>query len=442
MLRFQGIRNVVNIKFKTFNDFKKLLKFMNIIIPYSYDEKKIKEKFGINYVYAIDFVISDIKNIRKIIMYYTNNLFSHKKFLLKIESEYYLQKYTIFNNLTNVIKKCKFKKYKFLSIKKQHFDIIYYKHTVHTLIWILSSYLKFFSHNGLKEFINLTNVKNNQTQEYYRKKFNKYDNTFLLFDTNLIYHFVFLNELFTFPLTDDLKYFLSNINLISDKTNKYFTLYLKWYTLIERIIGSDILNKILLEYKITKTDFFSIDDEISLKNIILFILYKCKILFNTNKNNICCPICLNDIELTSPIHLCKNGHCSHLHCIIEEEKKYLLSAIKRINNANKPGLYNRQSKICCICREDNINLRIDSETDKFTTMTYINILNSGLLRHKNNDDRYFEMPVDLLICNYDKQFCHCVSDHKKKSFKKYLLKKFNYIKNILLNEEQKKICKI
>lgn len=417
ILEFNGISTCNKIKFNTLlNLIKNILGnesnyILDLLKKIKNFEFYLKNELGINFVYEIDFCVSGFKkkkNIKKIITHYSNNLMAHKTFLLTIDFD---RKHL----------KVNLKNHKSFFLKKSSNKELFCKNSVNTLIWIYTTYLKIFSKNGLKNNLILIDNKKIKNKSYYyliniiKKKF-----TWLLFNTKLCYKFLFLNELLEFPPTKNFYQILENLD-IECKNN----IYLKWLFLLRQIFGINLEKnqiKDIDEYKII---------ELLKKNIL-----KIRIIINNRKKEITCPICLDRFTMYSPIHLCKKGHICHLNCIIQKKKEYLVSALKKFNNNSNTSLCNRNFKQCCICRIDNLNLKVNIENKKEYNVSVIKNSNiSGILRYDNknllkniNNNLCKKCPIDLYIKN-PKNLCNNL--YIVKSFKKYLLSRFYYMCRII-----------
>ena len=155
----------------------------------------------------------------------------------------------------------------------------------------------------------------------------------LMYKSPLIYHFLIMDELITFPMTYDVKYFLNNMNLKGNTLNH------KWFNLLKRVFGSNI----------------NYDSLYSLKNIII----ESRIKIN-KRNNLTCSLCLDKINKDSAIHICKNGHINHLKCIMEFEKNYCISILNNINFNKNIDNFIKNGRKCGICRCNNLNILDDN----------------------------------------------------------------------------------
>ena len=407
LLKYNGILKVNKIKIKSLYIF---FNYISEILPLQITKKNnfwknlnkfdklIKEKYDTVYSYEIDFVISsDNIDVKNVITSYANNLFSSKTFLLEIKN-INDNKFN-FHNINSYIF--------FSSI----YSPIYLDYTLSTLIVLYNTYIKLFTKEGLSNNLNLINIKKIKN---YKKKSKKYfvdlilekNNHWMTYNTNMIYHFLILDELLTFPMTNDVKYFLNKINLNSNN------IYEKWYKLLERIFDLSVNINI-------KTNIGKLKD----------LLVKCKIKQNNN-NNLTCSLCLDKIGKRSAIHLCENGHVNHLSCIMEYEKKYCISILNSLNFRKIISNSVKHAKKCGICRKNNLNILDNNQEFNCDNTIVLNPNMSGIFRSKglsiNNLKNTNTIPKDI---QFNQKISHNI-ERNSNGLQKYLIHKMNFIKNI------------
>ena len=407
LLKYNGISKVNKIKIKSLYKFiknlneqlffpKKIInkKFFNTLKKFDDD---IKEKYDTVYSYEIDFVISsDSNNVKNVITSYANNLFSSKTFLLEIKN--INDNKFEFHNINSYIL--------YSSIYKP----IYLDYTLSTLIILYNTYLKLFTKQGLSNNFKLINIKKIKN---YKKKSKRYiidlmlkqNKHWMTYNTNMIYHFLIVDELLQFPMTSDVKYFIDNLNLKSNN------IYQRWCVLLERIF-----------------DIHCVSNKKSSLDKLKELIIKCKIKINTN-NNLTCSLCLGNIEKNSAIHLCKNGHVNHLSCIMEYEKKYCLAMLKCLNFRKIIDKSLLHAKKCGLCRSNN--LKILDENQDFNNHTIVLNPNiSGIYRHNginlDNLKSTNSIPKDI---QFKKEISHNIEKNPT-GIQEYLINKVNFMRNI------------
>ena len=371
---------------------------------------KLKLNIDDNLIYKIDLIVSDIEELDTIVSKYSQNLISTKSITYDLNEQ--LKFIPRFSD--NLIK----------SIYQP--DI--YQSSIHSLIYILTLYLKIFDQNGIKrnefrlcpiEKIKRIIGKSKNLDKY--KIFNKLKNLiydkklcWLNFNTTIYYKCLLFDELIRFPLSNDLEDSLKRMNLIP-KINEYMDIYKRWYVLLKRIYSSSLIEKI------TNINIMKCNDEFTILKEIKKITNAIRISFNKYSCDLNCPICLDQIEKTSPIHMCRNGHISHLTCIIEQERKLLVNILTRYNFDK--DFEDNNCHLCGICRDENISMEIGLYKNENNNI-------AGSFRYKEfetNNDK----PLDLFIhkdTNISTNIVHC---DITENFNDYIIEKYNYLQKII-----------
>lgn len=371
---------------------------------------KLKLNIDGNLIYKIDLIVSDMQQLDTIVSKYSQNLISTKSITYDLNKE--LNFVPRFSD--NLVK----------SIYQP--DI--YQSSIYSLIYILTLYLKLFDQNGIKreefklcpiEKIKKIIGKNKKLNKY--KIFDKlksliYDKKlcWLTFNTNIYYKCLIFDELIRFPLSNDLEDSLKRMNLIP-KINGYMDIYKRWYVLLKRVYSSNLIEGI------TDVNIMECNDEFVILKEIKKITNTLRMSFNKYSCDLNCPICLDRIEKTSPIHMCRNGHISHLTCIIEQERKLLVNILTQ-HNFDKDFETNN-CHLCGICRDENILM--GEELYKNENSDII-----GSFRYKEFDINN-NKPLDLFIhkdTNISTNIVHCDITC---NFNDYIIEKYNYLQKII-----------
>lgn len=421
------VEEIGNSSFET-GIHKSLLKFSCID---NFISLKVKLKNDVSYI--IDcVVVNNGVNMENIVIKYSQNLISTKTLVYEMTDNLdFIPKYS--HNLV-----------------KSLYQTDYYQPSIYVIVYIMKFYLKVFNEYGLDNdgyqicsreyakrkvkklngpmwrFKNRINEKkyllNIENEDCEKILFTMIENkiSWLTFDTSIIYRFMFFDELIRFPMSDDLQYYLKNLNMIP-KLDCYKDLLKRWFSLLKRIYNSSVINNF---------DYMKCDDEYVLIEEIKKLTTSLRISFKKYSDDLVCPLCLEQIIETSPIHLCKNGHCSHLNCIIEQEKKLLIDILTSLNFDKEYGYsiddYCKYHYNCGICRDDNIDIHCH-----FTKGS--NPMLHGAFRCKEYS-KIDSDPTDLFIDKYTKLSVNISHCNLTTNFSDYFLRKIRYLK--LLNSKK------
>lgn len=387
--------------------FKSLLIFSQI--KYFF---KLKLNIDDNLIYKIDLIVSDIEKLDTIVSKYSQNLISTKCITYDIDNQ--LNFVPRFSD--NLIK----------SIYQP--DI--YQSSIYSLLYILTLYLKLFNQNGIKreefklcpiENIKKVIGKNRNLNKY--KIFDKLKNLiydkklcWLTFNTNIYYKCLIFDELIRFPLSNDLEDSIKRMNLIP-KINEYIDIYKRWYSLLKRVYSSDLIDEI------TNVNIMECQNEFIVLKEIKKITNTLRMSYNKYSCDLNCPICLDRIGKTSPIHMCRNGHISHLTCIIGQERKLLVNILTQNNFEEFISDTNNNCNLCGICRDENISFKIDLYKGNN------NIIN-GPFRYQEFEKNNI-VPVDLFINKNTNISTNIVQCDITSNFNDYIIEKYNYIQKLI-----------
>lgn len=407
-LKYQGINKIINIEFKSIIDILKLLRKINLKLWEDFKEielieKKIKDHFIEDYIFSIDICIPIIHCGHKVITKFGNSLLSSKKHVLNVIcNTKNINKLNSFNEFDSelIIENIIYKKYEYKLSKLN--KVLFYERTIGSLVYLLTLMSKIFGMNGIRDR-DLRIVK-----KIYKQS--SYNDMKIIFDTNFNYRFVYLKELLTYPASINLRKIIKRIKL-----NNKLTFLDKWFNLLIILFGFDVVKKLI------KIDFYKIEDEYNKIQIFKYLIAKLR----TSKCNSTCPLCMEEFKLNSPIQFCKNGHTTHLSCSITALRTYLISVLKRYNDKKLPELKQRQLKSCCMCRCDNYELSVSTETHKFNHELFENPFLSGICRSGESLLNYgiTNYPNDLKI-NSPMKVSHLLYNG---SSKKYLDNRIQYL---------------
>lgn len=421
LLKYQGINKVININFKTMvNLFYHIDSIYEGFIDKDFDvlkiEKEIENMFYEDFVFSIDMCVYLDKLSHETVTTFGNSLLSSKKLLLNVC--YDIEINNIVKSFNEIIVKKKIINKQCIMFEYTSFnmnEVYYYERSVGSLIYEITLMLKIFGENGLRDK-DMEIVKKTKNVSL-KKNYKYYNQMKIIFDTNIIYKFTFVKELLSFPPTKNLIQIINRLNL--KKTNDFIN---NWVCLLIRIFGSDcILFNIMKINDLNIEKFYDIQDEYTqiqiFKTLIGYI--------RTQKIETTCHLCMEEFKLNTPLHLCKNGHATHLCCSLKPMKEYLLSALRRHNNESLPPLKDRQLKMCPICREDNYELIVSTESIEYnhTCSEHLNI--SGIVRSGNSllDYLITSVPKDLFI-EHPIDVSHNLMNG---SCKKYLTNQYEYL---------------
>jgi len=384
--------------------------------------------------YCIDCIVvneSDGFNMENIVIRYSQNLISTKTLTYHLTKDLqFIPRYS--DNLIRSL-----------------YQPDYYQSSIHALVYIMKLYIKVFDEYGMDndgyQICSRKNVKRRVKKMngvMWRKKYSinnkkylknitnetcekllytmiKNKISWLSFDTSIFYRFIFFDELIRFPMSKDLKYYLTNMNLIP-KVESYNSLLKRWITLLKRVYKSSIIEKII------DINYMECEDEYLLIESIKKLVTSLRMSFLTHAKEIICPICLEQIINTSPTHMCRNGHCSHLTCIIEQEKNLFVNILTSLNFDKKIGDSMQEAHnyhtICSICRDENININ-----ENYFIENNPNI--NGAFKCKEFN-KYKKCPLDLFIDKYKKLSLNISQCNLSTNFSDYFLKKINYLSSI------------
>jgi hypothetical protein len=416
LLKFSCINNFVSLKIKLEND-----------VSYIIDCVVVNNLFKM----AQPFVSTIMGNI---VTKYSQNLISTKTLVYELTDDLnFIPMYS--HNLV-----------------KSLYQPDYYQPSIYAIMYIMKLYLKVFNEYGLDNdgyqicsrkyvkrkveklngpmwrFKNKVNEKkyllNIENKDCEKILFTMIENkiSWLTFDTSIIYRFMFFDELIRFPMSNDLEYYLKNLNMIP-KLNCYGDLLKRWFSLLRRIYGSSVIDCF-------NFDYMNCNDEYTLIEEIKKLTTSLRISFKKYSDDLVCPLCLEQIVGTSPIHLCNNGHCSHLNCIIEQEKKLLVDILTSLNFDREYGDsvddFCKYHCSCGICRDDNMDLKCN-----FTKGS--NPMLHGAFRSKEYN-KIDSDPKDLFIDKYTKLSVNISHCNLTTNFSDYFLGKIRYLK--LLNSKK------
>ena len=419
LLKYQGIHKVFNFKFKSMKKFFVYIQRYIDFIPPDFDysiEEEIKDVFYTDYVFLLDICSYNLNTIISpyyIITKYNNSLLSSKKGICNVLYDFTIEKKMVSFDEIKIKLKVANKKY-IPYYYKNPGKILKLPETVSSLIYYFVLINKIFGMNGLKD--NDMNLVRKLPKEY--DLYKDYNTTKIIFNIPIIYRFVYVKELLSFPPTINLRKIINRLNIKKDKFIH------RWFNLLERIFGIDNILFNLEKCSIMKlNDFFEIIDEYKMITVFKELLGHIR----SSKINECCQLCLEKYTLNTPLHLCKNGHATHLCCSINPLNKYLMSLLRRHNSKNLSELKDRQTKMCPICREDHYDARINTELLEYNHIKVENSLMSGIVRSGDS-------LLDFGVTNKAKDlFIH--EPHKvsvnlyKGNSRNYLNKRYQYLTN-------------
>tara|TARA_R110002074_G_scaffold121611_1_gene256009 strand:- start:1504 stop:3051 length:1548 start_codon:yes stop_codon:yes gene_type:complete len=387
-LKFNGIYSVTGIKFKSMKTLFELINslFHESIPDYDYIsiENRIMEYYGEDYLFSIDICTSILENPFDVLSKYNIGLLSSKKGFIKV----------LFDTKTiNIVDDDEFGKVTSIDyITKHHFikyngiefrKIKKYDCTVGSLALYFNLINKIFGKNGLID-------DDLQIVKKLPKNHNIYDNYNIMkviFDSNIYYSFAFFKELTYFPPSKNMKLIIGNLNISG-------SFYNKWVSLLIRIFGNKMVsNCFLLSNNLD--DFFIMEENEDKIDVLKNILGKLRM----KKIDTTCCICMDEYEMNSPIHICKNGHITHLCCSGQQLRLYLISILNRYNSKLMGSIKERSSKLCPICKCDYYDFRPDTELIDFNHRQRTNPKFSSITQ--NHDDlkefNIYEHPIDMYI---------------------------------------------
>lgn len=396
----------------SFDSSSSMLKF-NLI------DKLIKIKIKVDdYIFKFDFVISSWYNISEVITKYSENLLSNKTMVYD---------YHFVNNKNKIIPRFSH------NLLKSLYRPNVYCGSFTSLMYFINLYLKIFDENGLKidyDIVHRNEIQrlicpendgkmdNNDIFLKMNKIMTEENKSWITFESDIYLRFLFFNELFTFPLTENMKYYLRNMNLIN-KNEK--NLYKRLFFLLKRFFTKETIDKFLEKNK--------------LKNVEIDTSAKIKILLDDLKDNYSeikkectCYICMEEFELSSPLHTCENGHLTHLTCALKQKRIYINKKLKESNFDIEYDVDNNNK--CGMCREEII------DENNLPMVNYFDI--AKMYRYKDkevfkfmNDNEYSDF---LLNENSSINISECKLIETSSD---YILDRLNYLKNITEKVEKR-----
>ena len=386
------------------------------LLKFNLIDNLIKVKITIDDIeFKFDFVITSWDDIYEVISKYSQNLISSKCIVYDYEL-----------NDNNIIFRPLFSH----NIVKSLYRPDVCNGTMRTLMYYTNLYSKLFNENGLnidyelvkrddvKNIVNLNDCKN-EDDVFIKLLETVFDKriSWLTFESDIYLRFIFFNELFTFPLTQDMKYYLENLNLLNKIKGEY-DLYKRWLFLLERTLSKEVISKYLKKKEIDRKEFMDSKDIDFLGNKINILIKDLRECYEEFNDECTCYICMDEFEMNSPIHTCINGHFTHLTCAMKQKRIFINKALRDINFDAE---FEEDTNNCCgMCREQQIDI------DALPVIDHSNLVDLYKykdVRMKNLD--LHEYSDYLLDKNSSINICECGLVETSSD---YILRKVEYLK--------------
>ena len=368
-------------------------------------------------VFKFDFVITSWHNIDEVISKYSQNLVSNKCLVYDYKFD---NEEIKFNPLfsANMIK----------SLYRPDFC----NGTMRTLLYYTNMYSKLFNENGLnidynlvkrkdvKYMIDLDSYKDNN--EVFSKLLDtvfQKRTSWITFESDIYLRFLVFNELFTFPLTEDMMYYLENLNLLNKIKGEY-DIYKRWLFLLKRTLSGEVLLKFLEKNGLSEKELMKSEDVLFLKGKMKLLVLDLGKNYMEIRDECSCYICMEEFNMSSPIHFCENGHFTHLSCAMKQKRIFINKALRDINFDEE---FEEDTNNCCgMCREQQVDI------DTLPVVDHSAIID--LYKYKDErmkDLDLYEYSDYLLNKNSSINICEC---NLTETSSDYILRKVEYLKKI------------
>lgn len=394
----------------SFSSSPSMLKF-NLI------DKLIKIKIKVDdYIFKFDFVISSWYKLKEVITKYSENLLSNKTMV-----------YVYHFDTNQIIPRFSH------NLLKSLYRPNVYCCSFTSLMYFINLYLKIFDENGLKidyDIVHRDEIKKLLSRDIEEKKEEVYiflkmykilieeNKSWITYESDIYLRFLFFNELFTLPLTENMKYYLRNMNLINKNEKNW---YKRWFFLLKRFFTKETIDNFLEKNKLK-------DIEIDTSAKMKILLDNLKKNYSEIKKECTCYICMEEFELSSPLHTCENGHLTHLTCALQQKRIYINKKLKESNFDIEYEVDNNNK--CGMCREEII------DENNLPMVNYFDI--AKMYRYKDkevfkfmNDNEYNDFLLDE-SSSINISECKLIETSSD-----YILDRLNYLKNITKKVEKK-----